>query len=185
MATMTPNEAVNAMAARLGAIDWQRRGNHAWSKAALLKEYFRRAARWAAAYDCDTRVPFFDIAACIDPHVRADQRTVDAVLAAAETGGRTVARLIPFMLHWAALSANRGFQPTPGLDDPFEPLLRLFERGGGFHVENGEVDLEYKSVRMAGWRARADDAPLAETDLDEIDRTGSLAQFGYIIGAAD
>ena len=66
---MTPDEAVRAMAERLEAISWERFGDRSWSKAALMKEYFRRAARWAAAYECDTRIPFFDIAACVDPGV--------------------------------------------------------------------------------------------------------------------
>ncbi|GIF09772.1 hypothetical protein [Actinoplanes siamensis] len=37
---------------------------------------------------------------------------------------------------------------------------------------------------MAGWRNRADDPPLPSFDpayLDEIDRAGSTAQFGYVI----
>src|SRR5687768_10025295 len=98
---MTPDEAVHAMAERLSAIDWERRGDRTWSKSALLKEYFRRAAQWAAAYDCDTPVPFYDIAACVDPGVRAGQDAVADVLARVETGGRNVAQVAPFILHWA------------------------------------------------------------------------------------
>jgi hypothetical protein len=185
MGTMTPDEAVQAAAARLGAVDWERRGDKTWSKAALLKEYFRRAARWAAAYDCDTRVPFYDIAACVDPSVRADQGVVDDVVEKVEIGGWNVGQVAPFILHWAALRATPGFAFPPGLEDPFEPLILLFERGGGFHTENGEVNLEYKAVRMSGWRNRADDSPMAgftAEALDEVDRAGSISQFGYIVG---
>ncbi|HET6480417.1 MAG TPA: hypothetical protein VFG35_10320 [Actinoplanes sp.] len=185
---MTPDEAVQEMAERLSAIDWERRGDQAWSKAALVKEYFRRAARWAATYGCDSPVPFFDIAACVDSAVRADQRVVDDVLEKVDAGGRNVARIVPFILQWAALSASAGIEIPADLQDPFEPLLLLFERGGGFHIENGEVNLEWKSVRMAGWRDRADDPPIASfaTDvLDEIDRAGSIAQFGYVMGPSD
>ncbi len=177
---MTPDEAVDAMAERLGAIDWERRGDRTWSKAALLKEYFRRAARWAAAYDCNARSPFYDIAACVDPNVHVDQGVIDDVLEKTSAGGRNIAQLVPFLLRWAAL----GVAPTPELPDPYEPLLVLFERGGGFHTENGEVNLEWKSVRMAGWRNRVADAPLTG-DLDEIDRAGSMAQFGYVMGPLD
>jgi hypothetical protein len=182
---MTPDEAVRTMATRLNAIDWERHGDKAWSKAILLKEYFRRAARWAAAYECDSPVPFFDIAACVDSTVRADQNLIDDVLARANTrGSRSVKRLLPFILHWAAVQATLDADLPHELEDPFEPLVLLFERGGGFHTENGEVDLEVKSVRMAGWRRRADDPPLtsfAPDVLDEIDRAGSIAQFGYVI----
>jgi hypothetical protein len=182
---MTPDEAVDAVAARLSAIDWERHGDKAWSKAVLLKEYFRRAAQWAAAYDCDARSPFFDIALCVNPNVRADQSVVDDLLETLKSSGWNVRQLVPFILHWAALSATPGFTYPPQLEDPFEPLILMFERDGGFHTENGEVNLEYKSVRIAGWRKRADDPPTASfatEALDEIDRTGSLAQFGYVIG---
>jgi hypothetical protein len=182
---MTPDEAVQAVAARLSAIGWERHGDKAWSKAALLKEYFRRAARWTAAYDCDTKVPFFDIALCVDPNVRADQGVIDELLETVKSSGWNVRQVVPFILHWAALSATPGFRYSPGLEDPFEPLIAMFERDGGFHTENGEVNLEYKSVRLAGWRKRADDPPMAgftPEALDEIDRAGSLAQFGYVIG---
>ncbi|MFI1993936.1 hypothetical protein [Actinoplanes sp. NPDC020271] len=182
---MTPDEAVRAMAARLGAINWDRHGDKAWSKAVLLKEYFRRAARWAAAYGCDSPVPFFDIAACVDSTVRADRHLIDDVVADANTrGSRSVKRLLPFILHWSAIRPTLDADLLQRLEDPFEPLILLFERGGGFHTANGEVDLELKSVRMAGWRGRADDPPItsfAADDLDQIDRDGSIAQFGRVI----
>ncbi|GIF09776.1 hypothetical protein [Actinoplanes siamensis] len=181
---MTPDEAVRGMAARLATINWERRGDKTWSKVVLLKEYFRRAAQWAAAYDCDSRVPFFDIARCVDASVEVPEGVLDGLLATVEAngGGRNVTQVIPFILRWSALQAASRTQAPPYLEDPFEPLILLFERGGGFHTEHGEVDLEWKSVRMAGWRNRADDPPLPSFDpayLDEIDRAGSTAQFGY------
>ena len=185
---MTPDEAVRAMAARLSAIEWERHGDKAWSKAALLREYFRRAARWAIAYECDTRVPFFDIAACVDLSIRADQGVLDDVLEQVRAAGRSVTRVTPFLLHWAALSATPSVDLPPDLEDPFEPLVLLFERDGGFHTENGEVNLEWLSVPMAGWRNRADNPPMASFAadvLDEIDRAGSIAQFGYVMGATE
>ncbi|GIE98125.1 hypothetical protein Ari01nite_55900 [Paractinoplanes rishiriensis] len=109
----------------------------------------------------------------------------DGLLHAVAPGGRSVARVTPLLLHWAALRTTPGFELPPGLEDPFEPLILLFERDGGFHTENGEVNLEYKAVRMAGWRDRAEDPPMvsfAAEALDEIDRVGSVAQFGYVVG---
>lgn len=181
---MTPDQAVRAMAARLHAVNWERNGNRCWSKAALLREYFRRTAQWALAYDCDTRVPFFDIAACVDPAVRADPQVIDDLLDEVD-GGWDVDQVIPFILHWAALRATPAIDVPAGLADPFEPLLLLFERDGGFHTENGEVNLEYLAVPMRGWRESAGNAPMlsfAPDVLDEIDRAGSIAQFGYVMG---
>src|SRR3954465_2089920 len=111
---MTPEESVQAMADRLRAIDYERHGDKAWSKAALLKEYFRRAARWADAYGCDTRTPFFDIALCVNPTIRADQETVDNVLRAVDSGTRNgITRVAPFILNWAALRAAPGVTVPP------------------------------------------------------------------------
>ncbi|WP_436528892.1 hypothetical protein [Actinoplanes sp. HUAS TT8] len=183
---MTPEESVRATATRLAAVDWGRHGDRAWSKAALLKEYFRRLACWAAAYDCDSPVPFFDLARCVSPDVSVDQEVLDDLLRALEAkgAGRNIAQVTPFILRWAALRATPGTEFPAHLEDPFEPLVLLCERGGGFHTEHGAVDLELKSVRMAGWRRRAEDPPMpsfAPEDLDEIDRAGSIAQFGYVI----
>ena len=184
---MTPDEAVNAMAARLKTADWSRRGDRTWSKAALLKEYFRRTARWAAAYAIDSPEPFFDIGACVASDIRADAAAVTEAVALAKDRGADYivsSYLVPFMLHWAALQATPGVRFEPHLEDPYEPLLVLFERGGSFHTEKGEVDLEWKSVRISGWRERADAPPIESFDaefLDEVDRKGSIAQFGYVI----
>jgi hypothetical protein len=182
---MTPDESVRATAARLGAVDWQRHGHRTWSKGKLMSEYLRRAARWAEAYGCDTRVPFFDIAACVDPGVRADQDVLADLIRTVEAGGWDVEHVTPFILHWAALRPGLGDELPDGLEDPFEPLILLFERDGGFHTENGWVELEYASVPLRDWRARAARPPMASfaaADLDEIDRAGSIAQFGYEMG---
>jgi hypothetical protein len=183
---MTPDEAVDAMAERLAAIDYVRHGDKAWSKAALVREYFRRAARWADAYGCDSTTPFFDIAACVDPAVRADQAVVDKVVRAVPRRTPTaMTRLAPFILHWAALRETPGVKLREGLEDPFLPLIMAFERDGGFHIEKGEINVEYLTLFMRNWRTRADDPPLtsfAADALDEIDRAGSMAQFGYVIG---
>jgi hypothetical protein len=182
---MKPDEAVAAMAARLAAVDWERRGDKSWSKAALLREYFRRVARIGTAYGCESPVPFFDLAACVDPSVRADQGVIDDLLSNIKKGGRNGTQVAPFILHWTALQATPGHDLPPGLEDPFEPLILMFERGGGFHTENGEVNLEWLAVPMAGWRKRAEKSPIAGFSadvLDEIDRAGSLAQFGYVMG---
>ncbi|MFD0524977.1 hypothetical protein [Paractinoplanes durhamensis] len=170
------------MAERLLAIDYRRHGDKSWSKAALLGEYFRRAA----AYDCGSRTPFFDIALCVDPSIRAAQQYVDSVVEGVHPQGRSaITTVAPFMLHWAALRADPSFVMPLEPADPFEPLILMFERDGGFHTENGEVNLEYRAVPMRRWRERSGAAPMpsfAPEVLDEIDRAGSLKQFGYVMG---
>jgi hypothetical protein len=171
------------MVARLAQISWERHGHRAWSKAALLKEYFRRAARWSTALACTPRTPFFDIAACVDPAIRADPAAIDQLTQIANQGGANwgVAHVLPFIVHWSALRATPGIV-LPGLKDPFEPLILLFERDGGYHMEQGGVNLEWMTMRVSGWRDRAADQPMASFDpqlLDQIDQAGSMEQFGH------
>jgi hypothetical protein len=185
---MTPEESVRATAARLDAVDWQRHGYRTWSKAKLLLEYFRRVARWLDAYGWDEPVPFFDLASYVNPNVRADPEVVEETVQRAAKGGWNAQQLVPFMLHWAALRATPGVVFPDGLEDPFEPLLLLFERDGGFHTSNGYAEMEHLSVPIAKWRQRATRPPmpsLAPEALDEIDRAGSIKQFGHVIGPDD
>ena len=67
-------------------------------------------------------------------------------------------------------------------------LLLLFERDGGFHTSNGYAEKEYLSVPIAKWCERASRPPLPSldpADLDEVDRAGSMKQFGYVMGPED
>lgn len=185
---MTPDESVRATAARLGAVDWRRHGHRTWSKAKLMLEYFRRVALWVDASGLDEPVPFFDLALRLDPSVRADPEVVDQAVRQAAKGGWNVEQVVPFILHWAALRATPGFHSPEGLEDPFEPLLLLFERDGGFHTSNGYAEMEFLSVPLARWRQRASRPPpasLGAAALDEIDRAGSVRQFGHVLGPAD
>ena len=185
---MTPDESVRAAVARLGAVEWERHGYRTWSKAKLMLEYFRRIARWSDAYGCAEPLPFFDLALYVDPNVRADPVAVDEAVRLAAKGGWNVQQVVPFILHWAAVRATPGVVLPEGLEDPFEPLLLLFERDGGFHTSNGYAEMEYLSVPIAKWRERASRPPLPSLDpaaLDEIDRAGSMKQFGYVMGPGD
>ncbi|WP_306203721.1 hypothetical protein [Actinoplanes sp. RD1] len=185
---MTPEESVAATAARLTALDWQQLDYRSWSKGKLMVEYLRRAAQWSRAYGCDTPVPFYDIAACVNPGVRADQHLIDEVLAQVRKGGWHVKQVTPWILHWAALRPTLGDKLPHGLEDPFEPLLQMFERGGGFQTEHGFIEIDNVSVPMRGWLSRAERPPTAgldHTSLDEIDRASSLKYFGYVMGPGD
>jgi hypothetical protein len=89
-------------------------------------------------------------------------------------------RLAPFILRWSALRETPGVKLREDLEDPFFPLIAAFERDGGFHIEKSEINLEYLTLFMRNWRARADDPPMESFDpdaLDEVDRAGSMAQF--------
>lgn len=63
-------------AERIVAVDWRGSFDHRRSRAYLMKEYLRRAARWVQATGATTW-SWPDIAAAIDPAVRADPAVVE------------------------------------------------------------------------------------------------------------
>lgn len=117
----------------------------------------------------------------MDPSVRADQAVVDSLVKGIpRRTPNAMTRLAPFILRWSALRETPGVKLREDLEDPFFPLIAAFERDGGFHIEKSEINLEYLTLFMRNWRARADDPPMESFDpdvLDEVDRAGSMAQF--------
>ncbi|HET6295422.1 MAG TPA: hypothetical protein VFG33_18695 [Kribbella sp.] len=74
-------------------------------------------------------------------------------------------------LYWAALG-DLPKQRFPELDpDPYEPLLLLLERGGGFRIHSGFMELEYVSLPYRSVAERAEQPPMAidEATLDALD----------------
>lgn len=115
----------------------------------LLRLYLRRAARWAIALGCEDAWPFFDIAARACPGVRAPENEVLALashLRALLLPERVVQGCI-WALHWEHVR-RRDEVACVGLDDPFEPLLAIFELGGTFTTVHGWVDVGGAAFRL-------------------------------------
>ncbi|MEV5592891.1 hypothetical protein [Streptomyces sp. NPDC052496] len=177
-------ERATAMVDRLLAIDWrdeEAEFEHSASRARLLREYLRRTALWVQElqkgddrpfFDVSQsdRWPFFDLAKRVDPSVRADeglsQRLDDFI--DEHVPGALAARLCRAALNWASISRD-SLGKLPELPDPFEPLVVLFERGGGFWVENGFVDFVAYRVRLATWQEHLAAAPLTSLDPASLD----------------
>ncbi|MFD4274108.1 hypothetical protein R2B67_24185 [Streptomyces cyaneofuscatus] len=174
-----------AVSDRLGAIDWDDDGaafRHAHSRALLMREYLRRAALWAKAYGAEESWPFFDIAAHVDaaittsPDVAAELEQLLRSLAPASL--RTTCR---GAVRWPALlTAHRGLLAE--LPDPYEPLLLMYERGGGYHL--GEyLDLNGVMIPLGDMESNVSAAPfvtLAPTTLDALDAEGEMTYFAKI-----
>src|SRR4051812_34686615 len=106
---MTSTDAELLMLERLQAVDWEQHDLRTLSRMRLLQEYLRRAAQWAVAVGCESEWPFFDIARCLDPAIRADPELVHRLEDhLASNGAQWYARKIgpPSMLHWAALRSR-------------------------------------------------------------------------------
>ncbi|MFH9350234.1 hypothetical protein [Kitasatospora sp. NPDC017646] len=162
------------MVDRLKAINWRSPAEameKSYSRAALMEEYFRRAALWLDAYGDTKYWPFFDLAAIVAPTVRADP----AVIADIEefiddaSGSSYAMDSGAAAVHWAALASTPGTQLHP-LPDPFEPLLRLYERGGSsFRLTNGFIDFGMIMVPRGNWRMHLSLTPVVELNDEALD----------------
>ncbi|GAA1603929.1 hypothetical protein ACFQY4_09435 [Catellatospora bangladeshensis] len=153
---------------RLNAVEWSERIDRVGSRTRLAQEYLRRSALWARALGCTNRWPYFDIAAHVRPPAALDEEYVESVLdALADRGANYLDRSIArYMLNFTAL------QTWPeGLPHPFEPLVRLFERGGGFAREAGSTRIgAVVGIPEASWERHIDRSPLEDMSDAALDR---------------
>jgi hypothetical protein len=165
----------DATLARLQAVDWKGDSgfDHRRSRVRLMAEYLRRAALWAQALNATDEWPFFDIAAHIAPTVQvpADQAKDLEVLIDRGIGWPSVVTAARAALRWAALlDANTPL--PPGLEDPFEPLLLMLDRGGAWTTEAGFIDVDGSALRQQTWGDHLSPEPvitLHPATLDAMD----------------
>lgn len=168
------------MVERLMAINWADQKaamSCLYSRAALMREYFRRSALWADRYQAVKEWPFFDIAAYVDPAVRVPEALMDRFedFLNRHVGLPVAYDMCKAAVQWSAL-LERSEVPRPPLEDPFEPLILLFERGGGFATENRAVDFWVTMVRWGSLESRLQAEPPVVLDaaaLDALDASGS------------
>jgi hypothetical protein len=171
-----PSQA-EAMLSRLLTVNWDGDADasyrHAVSRAKLMQEYLRRSARWAAQLNATEAWPFFDIAGHLAPEIEppaemAEQLEKAIVTRTGWPSHRVVARAA---LRWGAL-LDAGVPLPAGLEDPFEPLLLMLERGGAYITEGGFIDLGGSSILRKTWRDHLSSAPvttLEPVNLDALD----------------
>ena len=170
-----------ATAQRIMAIDWTGSFERTASRVALLREYLRRAAWWAEALDASPW-PFFDIASAAEPAIRADPRLIrqleDQLTSKLQLQRSPVARACESAVHFAALLDSR--TPLPRLPatamQPFEPLLVMFERGGGFWVDGtGFIEVDSVGVPKGTIESCKNRAELSLNPamLDALDAAGN------------
>ncbi|MFI8459441.1 hypothetical protein [Kitasatospora sp. NPDC085464] len=115
--------------------------------------------------------PFFDLAAIVAPGIRADQALVAAIEDFVEDASNSwhAVEASTAAVQWASLHDAPGLSLSP-LPDPFEPLLRLFERGGAaFSFADGFIDFGILMVRRGNWRSHLSPSPVVELDDDTLD----------------
>ncbi|MFJ8623023.1 hypothetical protein ACIRD3_09255 [Kitasatospora sp. NPDC093550] len=182
---------VQLMVDRLKAIEWsayQEGQDKAFSRAALMREYLRRAALWLDAYGDTDEWPFFDLAAVVAPAVRADPAVVSDTEDFVEEASASwhAVECSAAAVQWAALRDTSGLL-LPPLPEPFEPLIRLYERGGaGFSYANGFLDFGMLMVKRGTWRSHLSSDPVIELDEDTLDALDerSWAEFRALAARA-
>ncbi|SRR5579883_411663 len=175
-ATDTENEALR----RLLAINWgtvAERGQE--SHVALMREYLRRAALWAKCLEATDHWPFFDVASLIAPAVRAEPRVVERLEAALQPFSLwpTIKKTCIWYLHWQRLEQCRA-EAVAGhkLPEPFEPLIRFYERGGRFSTEHGFINVDRVGIpaKVRGWQAFDSTTPFVALDDRALDRLDAM-----------
>jgi hypothetical protein len=144
---------VNDLVTRLLAIEWDvdfdEPAELTKERIAHFREYLRRAAPYASLRPGKpVSWPWFDVAACVDPSIRADVDVVEAVTARIEGGHYSGVRAsCAAALHFAALT-DAGAVPRY-LADPFEPLMRVYELGGLIGRDCSGLFMEFGSMVAA------------------------------------
>ena len=161
---------VTRLAERIMVIDWEGSFDHMRSRAYLMKEYLRRAAWWAKATEAPG-FPFFDIAAAVDPSVRADPSIVGLVETRVKSrlqGLRVVRACEQALLFAALLDAGTALPEAPA--EPYEPLLVMFERGGGFSTEgSGLIEVDSLGIRIGRLEDNLLEEPVITLDQAALD----------------
>jgi hypothetical protein len=171
---------------RLRAITWEdsdRAFDHTRSRALLMREYLRRAALWAQAVGAEDAWPFFDIAERVDPSVQLPPDIAAELeeFLASNFGRDPLRKTCHGAVRWAALRDQTKVN-LPELLDPYEPLLLMYERGGGFYREV-LVELNGIAIRLGNVESNLTAPPflaLAPATLDALDAEGRITYYALI-----
>jgi hypothetical protein len=172
---------------RLRAITWDDDFSvslaHARSRAVLMREYLRRAALWAQAYDATADWPFFDLARYVAPDFVLDP----AISAEMEeyinrdVGTPSIQTVCRGAVRWAAVRAD-ATAGLPDLPDMYEPLLLMFERGGGYAIGQF-IDLQGVAIPQGNLEQNLSATPflsLANSTLDALEGRGRITYYAKV-----
>ncbi|MGK5637757.1 hypothetical protein ACSNOK_05465 [Streptomyces sp. URMC 126] len=167
---------------RITAVEWRPRGDetHPASCAALMREHLRRVALWADLLETP-EWPYPSLARIFDNTVQVPEDSREELLRYLEENVifAHVSMLCRHMVEWACV-LDRTKLPLPGLPDPYEPLLILFERGGEFRVENNRwAEFPPWFVPLKERDRSASEKPLSALDGRTLDAIDEENRFPY------
>jgi hypothetical protein len=160
---------------RIVTISWKYDSTAPLSAILLMHEYLRRVGLWADALDAPEVWPFADIAGTLRPELDLPLEAWDRVqrrMKEYQFYSYYVEKVFRWHLRFQML--DPGALEQFALPGPYEPLIRMYERGHVFGTEQGLVDIDGRGgIILRGWRARNwDRPPLLELDdrtLDALD----------------
>lgn len=160
---------------RLLAINWTVTRSGSKSDVALVREYLRRAAQWVKTLKTTEHWPFSDFGCLIDPEVRASPEVAHQFQAVLRPFSLwpTITKSCLWYLHWVALKRNKPEALAAyNLEEPYEPLIRLYERSGRFYTEHGFINIDTVGIpaKVRGWQAYDTTTPIVALDDDTLDR---------------
>lgn len=162
---------------RLRAVAWDDLESafaHGRSRALLMREHMRRAALWARVCGAEERWPFFDVTEYLAPAFEpAPEVAAELEEYVRRIGTPSLRRVCRGAVRWAAARSEGRVEPSelPELPDPYEPILLMFERGGGYSIEEF-IDLYGVMIPYGTLDSNARAAPFlspAHSTLDVLD----------------
>ncbi|MEE1930957.1 hypothetical protein V1J52_22725 [Streptomyces sp. TRM 70351] len=148
--------------------------DHERSRAALMLEYLRRAGAWAQFCDAEQAWPFFDIGALIDPALQVEEDVAaDLEAFVSKVFWDSHKKVCRGAVKWPEVVRRHGVD-LPDLGDPYEPLLLMFERGGGFSMVNEFVDLTGAMIPVRNLHHHLSNPLLESTHTEALDALDAL-----------
>ncbi|NED04744.1 hypothetical protein G3I55_24120 [Streptomyces sp. SID6648] len=170
---------------RLCAVEWIGEWSDTFAKSMsrrlLMREYLRRAALWAQKHCAESAWPFFDITEYIDSEFKLSPSLSCKLEEFLRGQPSEVKATCRGAVHLAELLAQNPEIVAHDLPDLYEPLIRLYERGGEFIKDNsGALDLtgvSFRSGRLQDNAYNTQVVPLNDTVLDALDAEGRVAFY--------
>jgi hypothetical protein len=144
--------------------------NRQASQEALFREYLRLMALWAQGLQCQVKWPFFNVAALLFPERFTTDVQSDLQFPPLPQLGGAFRMALTASVDFAEV-ADTAEVRARGLPDPYEPLVRLFERGGTVTTEHGMIYVGLVGFPRKPFHPPVIGVPLAldEAALDALD----------------
>lgn len=164
------SERVNNAIERINKIKWDNiKSSGRASNGVLVREYLRRATLFIHSVGVMVKYPFFNAAKAIGKEPITDIVKVCPLIEKLDNA--LYKGLCQSYIEWSAL-ADEGEPTAIEYQDLYEPLIKLFERGGGrFSIHHGELIIDSAAYPLNYWynNVSAEPMDISDSALDNYD----------------